>query len=627
MQDVQPPDQKQCVFNILELIQCIGNSLLPSDLFACVLVSRHWNNSLIPVLWETIDDSKLSWPRIIRQHEEDIQHESRNYIRGVFVKYGSHIRHLCLHWRTTLDAACIGNHCSGLQSLRVAHIRHSQIQQPEYEWMEDLDREEQDEMIALRWELAMEDLTGCPFLTRKMPFGRTLAQQELDWSTSKHFWTFIRNNRQLQSLYLHKSLGEFMEDVSLPYLVDTLASLKDLTLLENNYVAIDLDHIFGRLLVLEKYSTAFSPSGSNALIQPSLQLRYARFLNVCTYRELLRILSHAPNLESLSVGAVSVLGAVTPTEATVIMGKAPSRVTSLKLGAHGHLLNIALDQVFALMPYLTSFTTAWLEPSIAQALSTFCMNVETVHEPKKGPLSSELGHAVQPDTPALDLLLKNCPTLKKFDGIRHVLSGSVWEEPWVCQGLTFLRCQVKGVQRLSSQDQERYSVIATRTEHDTLSEDDVRLVQLHATSLEQQKKIYRKLATLTQLRVLDLGGEYRRLNKDFQLSDEEYLGVNGPLLGTLELTLESGLGQLETLKALQVFGFEGVDQRIGQAELEWMARKWAGLKELRGLHDKFPARIEYERRNIELKEHFEVLRPDVKHQGVDYDYGNGVGWL
>ncbi|KAF9150574.1 hypothetical protein BG015_007630 [Linnemannia schmuckeri] len=629
MQDAQTLYQQQGVFDILELIQRIGYSLHPSDLFACVQVSRHWNNSLIPLLWETIDDSELSWPRIIRQYEEDIQQDqdNKNYIRQAFVKNGCHIRHLWLHWRTTLDAACIGSHCSNLRSLHTGYIRHSQIQQPEHEWMEDLDREEQDEMIALRWALAMEDLSSSPFPTRREPFGRTLAQQEQDWSTSKHFWTFVRNNYQLQSLCLNKSLEEFMENVSVPYLVDTLASLKNLAMLENNYVAIDLDHIFGRLLALEKYSTTFSPSGSGTSTQPSLQLRDAAFLDVCAYRELLRILSHAPNLESLHVGAVAALGAVTPTEVAVIMNQSPSRVTSLKLGVRSHMLDIALDPVFAYMPHLTSFTTIQLVPSISQTLSTFCSNLETVHELNKGSLSAGLGHAVQLGTSALGLLLKNCPSLKKFDGIRHVLSGSIWEEAWVCQGLTFLRCQIKGVQRLSSQDQERYNAIAIRTGDETLSEDDSRLVQLHTASLEQQKKIYRKLATLTQLRVLDLGAEYRRLHRDFQMSDEEYLTVNGPFSGTLELTLESGLGQLETLKALQVFGFESVDHRTGQAELEWMAREWTRLNEMRGLHDNFPTRNEYERRKAELRERFEALRPDVKHQGIDYGYGNGAGRL
>lgn len=625
MQDAQATHDQQAVFNILELFQRIGNYLNPSDLFACVRVSHYWYNGLISLLWETIDDSELSWPRIIRQYEEDTQQDHNSYIRLAFVKFGSHIRHLRLHWRTTLDAVCIGNNCCDLRSLHIGYIRHSRIQQPEHYWMTDLDREEQDEMITLRWELTMEDLTPSPFPTRRQSMGRTLAQQELDWSTSKHFWTFLRNNHQLQSLCLHKSLEEFMEDVSMPYLIDTLSSLKDLAVLENNYVAIDLDHVFSRFLALVKYSTTFSPSGSGGtLIQPSQQLREARFLGICTYRELLRILSHAPNLESLSVSGVSGLSLVTPTEAAVIMDNTPSRVTSFKLGARSHMLDIALDQVFAWMPHLTTFTTIHLVPSIAQTLSTFCTNLETVHEPCK----RSIGHPAQLSTLAISLLLKNCPTLKKFDGIRHVLSGEIWEEPWVCQGLTFLRCQVRDVQRLSHQDQERYDIIAARTGEFILSEEDSRLVHLHAISLEQQRKIYRKLATQTQLRVLDLGAEYRRLHRELQMSGEEYLSVNGPpISGTLELALESGFGQLGTLRNLQVFGFEGVDHRIGQAELEWMAREWTQLKEMRGLHDNFPSRIGYEHRKAELRERFEVLRPDVKHQGVDYGYGNYACWL
>ncbi|KAG0284786.1 hypothetical protein BGZ96_010876 [Linnemannia gamsii] len=616
MQDAQAAHDQQVVFNILELIQRIGNYLNPSDLFACVQVSHYWCNSLISLLWETIDDSELSWPRIVRQLEEDAQEDNNSYIRLAFVKFGSHIRHLRLHSRTTLDAVCIGNHCCNLRSLHIGHIRHSHIQQPEHYWMTDLDSEEQDDMITLRWDLAMEGLTPSLFPTRKEPMGRTLAQQEQDWSTSKHFWTFLRNNDQLQSLCLHTSLNEFMEDVSMPYLVDTLSSLKDLAVLESNYVAIGLEHVFSRFLALVKYSTSFSPSGSGrTLIQPSQQLREARFLGVCTCREVLRILSHAPNLESLSVGGVSDLGLVTPTEAGMIMDNTPSRVTSLKLGMRGHALDIALDQVFAWMPHLTTFTTIHLLPSIAETLSSFCTNLETVHAPYNRSIYAELSHPVQLGTLAIGLLLKNCPTLKKFDGIRHVLSGEIWEEPWVCQGLEFLRCQVKGVQRLSYQDQERYDVIAARTGDVILSEEESRLVLLHTISLEQQRKIYKKLATQTKLRVLDLGGEYRRLHRRLQMSDEEYLGVNGPFSGTLELTLEAGLGQLRTLRDLQVFGFEGVDHRIGQAELEWMAREWTRLEEMRGLHDNFPARIGYEHRKTGLKKRFEVLRPDVKHQG------------
>ncbi|KAF9121824.1 hypothetical protein BGW39_010231 [Mortierella sp. 14UC] len=624
MQDAQTLPRQQDVFSIPELIQRIASFLHPPELLSCVQVSQHWNIYLIPLLWETIDDSTLSWPTVVRQHEEDIQlghHDSNNSIRNAFVKHGSHIRHLRLHWRTTLDAVCIGNHCSGLRSFHIGRIRHSQIQQSEHDWMEDMDKEEQDEMTALRWELAMSDISitaySPAFLTRKPAFGRTLAQQELDWSTSKHFWIFLRNNHQLKNLCLDKSLGEFMEDVSLPYLVDTLASLKNLSALENNYIFIDLDQVLDRLSKLERYNTAFSPSGCGVTNRPSSQLRSAGFLGVCVHRELLGILSRAPNLESLTLGGVSGVGGVTSTDAATIMNDTPSRLATLRLALRNRdLLDVNLNEVFSWMPHLTTLTVTQLIPSMAQSLSTFCSNLETVYEPHKGTLSAPRSQQTPMATSALDLLLKNCPTLKKFDGIQHVLSGWIWEEPWVCQGLTFLRCRVRGVQRLSPQEQERYDAIVSPGDGAPFSEDFNRLAVLKMASMEQQKKIYGRLATLTKLCVVDLGAEYRWLNRGFDMSFDEYLVINGPAQDTLELTLESGLGLLETLKGLQVFGFEGMGHRIGQDELRWMAGQWPQLQVMRGLHDSFPARIDYERRKVGLREFFEMLRPDVKHQGV-----------
>ncbi|KAG0375834.1 hypothetical protein BGX24_008608 [Mortierella sp. AD032] len=633
MQDAQTPPCQQDAFGILELIQRIGGYLHPSDLYSCVQVSRHWSSSLIPLLWETIDDSTLSWPKVVRQQEDDMGLDgldSQNSIRNVFVKHRCHIRHLRLHLRTTLDAACIGIHCSGLRSLHIGRIRHSQIQQPENDWMADLDREEQDEMTALRWELAMSDIStaasSLPFPTRKAAFGRTLGQQELDWSTSKHLWIFLRNNHQLECLYLDRSLVEFLEDVSLPYLVDTLTSLKDLSALENNYIAIDIDHVLGRFPSLERYNTAFSPSGSVISNQPSLQLRSVGFLGVCVYRDLLRILSRALNQVSLSVGGVSIIGGVTPTDAANIMNNRPSQLATLRLGFRsGHPLDDNLNGVFLWLPHLTTLTVTHLEPSIAQSLSTFCTNLETVIVPHRGTLSAPLSQMAPMTMSALGLLLKNCPTLKKFDGIRHVLSGQIWEVPWVCQGLTFLRCRVRGVQRLLPQDQERYDAIVSTGDWSPLSEDDSRLAVSHTASLEQQKKIYERLATLTKLRVIDLGGEYRRFHRDYEIAFDDYVQFNGPAHDTLELTLGSELGLLETLKGLQVFGFEGMDHRIGQNELQWMALQWPQLQVMRGLHDAFPARIDYERRKVELRELFEKLRPDVRHQGVESGYSAHTG--
>ncbi|KAF9093347.1 hypothetical protein BGX23_003419 [Mortierella sp. AD031] len=384
-----------------------------------------------------------------------------------------------------------------------------------------------------------------------------------------------------------------MEDVSPLYIVDTLASLKDLSALENTYLPID------RILGLESYTTSFALSESNTSTQTSPRLRHAGFKDINAYRDLLLLLRHAPNLESLHLGGIAGLGSVTPAEAAVIIGDTPSRLTVFRLDMRGHSYDFNMDRVFSWMPHLTTMTTHQLLPSMARSLSTFCTSLETVCEPHKAPIFGTREQATPPTTPALDLLLKHCPTLKKFDGIRHALSGQIWEEPWACQGLRYLRCRILGVQRLSCRDQQRYdAMVCAESGIQSEDEDDSRVAGLHRDSVEQQKIIYGRLATLTKLCVLDLGAD--------------------PASDTLELTLESGLGLLGALKELKVFGFEGVDHRIEERELRWMASSWPRLKVMRGLHSVKLTRVKSrpDDETTYLRRYIQKLRPRVKHKKV-----------
>ncbi|KAF9111326.1 hypothetical protein BGW39_004415, partial [Mortierella sp. 14UC] len=65
--------------------------------------------------------------------------------------------------------------------------------------------------------------------------------------------------------------------------------------------------------------------------------------------------------------------------------------------------------------------------------------------------------------------------------------------------------------------------------------------------------------------------------------DEEQVIESNRSQYCLELTLEAGLDQLEELKELEVFGCCGMDHRIGEEEVEWMAMSWPKLKVVRGL--------------------------------------------
>ncbi|KAF9929293.1 hypothetical protein FBU30_001723 [Linnemannia zychae] len=155
----------------------------------------------------------------------------------------------------------------------------------------------------------------------------------------------------------------------------------------------------------------------------------------------------------------------------------------------------------------------------------------------------------------------------------------------------------------------------------------------------QHVQVYDQLALLTRLEVLDLGFEARNVylstRASIQInypanrganaqqrqdlastSEQAYLDYGGPHRETMRLTLNSGLDRLRSLVNLRVFGFEGVDHGIGEAELEWMAAHWPKLKVMRGLQEDTLPRIRPDERKTELRLHMCKLRPNVRHEGT-----------
>ncbi|KAI9238982.1 MAG: hypothetical protein BYD32DRAFT_248582 [Podila humilis] len=86
-------------------------------------------------------------------------------------------------------------------------------------------------------------------------------------------------------------------------------------------------------------------------------------------------------------------------------------------------------------------------------------------------------------------------------------------------------------------------------------------------SRRMQMLVYDQLARLTQLRVLSLGGD----------STSTWFRTE-----TLELSLASGLGKLETLRELRELNFRFMDHRLTMAEVEWMMAHWPRLRKVTG---------------------------------------------
>lgn len=91
-------------------------------------------------------------------------------------------------------------------------------------------------------------------------------------------------------------------------------------------------------------------------------------------------------------------------------------------------------------------------------------------------------------------------------------------------------------------------------------------------SREVQKSVYHQISFLTSLTDLDLG----HLNWGDNIVMQWY---------SLEMTLESGLSVLASLKNLQRLNVAFTNHRIGVSDFEWMASEWPNMQRLTGLFE------------------------------------------
>lgn len=91
-------------------------------------------------------------------------------------------------------------------------------------------------------------------------------------------------------------------------------------------------------------------------------------------------------------------------------------------------------------------------------------------------------------------------------------------------------------------------------------------------SRKAQRQVFRQISRLTKLRVLRLGD-----SRGGRKSHHAYQWYS------LDMTLESGLGELKGLKQLEILDVRMMNHDIGIQELEWMNRCWPSLRCVLGL--------------------------------------------
>jgi hypothetical protein len=605
------------VIRIFELATPIGNLLSHEDRLACVKVSKDWNQAFIPSLYSNMSDRKGAWPRILKAHDdpETNNGQDRAWIVDLFKKYGYHIRHLDTQWRVIVDAVYLGQTCTQLRSLTTNDFANSYTtkEMAEYEQIQEegeltyQDRMEQ----ALTGDFLSPDFVGDVF--RPMVAGwRTLEQQEGDWYTSQYFWLLIRENPGLTSLMLGWNLRELF-DMSPEYVYTALSALPQLTFLDNRLDSVELDRVLECCPRLQTYHS-YSTSGFRCFVGhewPSLQT--LSLTMQVESQELLLLLKSLTGLLHLRLHGVRSESEYC-TDVGELLGNRRSGLKTLRLFGMSRDGDEWLGTtVLPWLPGLLEYSATELGPYIAKGLGLYCKEFQAyLQESVQASIHYTYGPHTIPDV--FRRLMETCSDLRVLDGVHHKIDGEgIGRKEWVCSDLEKLRCQFVGFSRLTASEE---AMLEEAVAGETVDEE---LKERQRVSRQQQQTVYNRLSTFTRLRVLDLGYEFRDLSlirtfrsaRDISRWDPTF---GQPIANTMELSLASGLGRLQSLKDLEVFGFEGVDHRIGKPELEWMATQWPKLKVMRGLQEDDVPGEKYRTEKAILREYMQMLRPDVKHE-------------
>ncbi|KAG9070470.1 hypothetical protein KI688_008006 [Linnemannia hyalina] len=376
-------------------------------------------------------------------------------------------------------------------------------------------------------------------------------------------------------------------------MINTMQSLSKLTRLKNVIMHRPLQKILGKLPGLQHY-TYCSPISSGRYFFPNdLELDQAiprlLSLEILSHRplrlaSLLNLLEFLPSLEQLTISAFlpasRYFSGLQMEESIASMQESLSNKSHSRLHIvkEDHEITAALDETIAgivlpVIPFLAEITLRVLLPATVVALVEHCLHLETV-KAVDDVCSNKVKVTLPENVPLVPL--HGYPTLKHLDAACHsVDSRLLLEKPIVCRELeTFLL----------SKDEKR------------------RVIVKHKASQDLHHQIYATFSGLTNLHRLDFGhdlhvsGRHRDhwlpmdqvfVPETILVAGRVYHTMYPPNRTTLKLSLDAGLDPLRTLSRLKVFGFRGVDHRVGKEELDWMATAWPRLERVLGVGDDF----------------------------------------
>ncbi|KAG0201817.1 hypothetical protein BGX33_010087 [Mortierella sp. NVP41] len=319
------------------------------------------------------------------------------------------------------------------------------------------------------------------------------------------------------------------------------------------------------------------------------------------------------------------------------------------------------ERIFRCFPHLVEYHDDTWTPDMAAQLVKHCPFLEVVRITKgnnnsirrsTGPrhFQKQLRRLGEPIADCVSILLSSFPRLRVLDiGTETIDASQVLETPWVCLDLEMFRCQIVGLPYLTKEEEQRVQTIREReirvaggetttgtnaTQQPFRTDEEDQLMDRDEQSIAVRRGIMAQLSKLTSLRHLTLSPDLKVGTRVYEQKTghtliyqskrdgRSYIGYDDVLPDTPHLRLDSGLDQLSPLTKLEHLGFESMDHRMGTAEIEWIAKQFPRLKEMRGLSMDKHIGIEPDPKTDSLLALMRTLRPDVAHRQSFEGYGH-----
>ncbi|KAF9097939.1 hypothetical protein BGX29_007852 [Mortierella sp. GBA35] len=463
---------------------------------------------------------------------------------------------------------------------------------------------------------------------------KSSVKAEHEWAAQQHLWLLIRQNHSLRSLILDQLTNQIATFANFDFYYDTLSALKELTELKSHLYSVSPLRLLDHIPSLQRLSTFKSLDIYLGALNKRTWTNIRALECVAAFRHqgLLHALRCLPNLEDLkatwvyertpgpfsSDGTYDISRPEIWVNVEAILGTTPTRLRRLSLSLTENTQK-ALPLLIPLCPDLVEITIPKLDHSIATALASYCPSLQIFRIGNALSTGFEGMGTPRPVINVANILFSNCRHLRIFDGIHHAIKiDLLQDQPWVCPNLEVLRCQFVGFERLNNFEQQLFESALRSSE--SVKGDLTRVYKKYEQSKCQHELFFSTLAQLWNLRFLDIGQHHLEITRNtFNLMypcnpEAQYVHV---VPDSPSLTLFYGLDQLASLTKLENFSFEGINHRMEEQDITWIATHWSKLKWILGLDVAFTL-PGYElsskyMRNV-LQKTIQRLRPDIERQ-------------